>query len=161
MKQILIIITLFIGINTYANDTTQYVTNSNVEKLVDKYSEKLSATITSLAQSLKQPAEHVYKILVKQQVVKSFGYSLFLLLAITFILLFCYNIKRAKWLEDDTYNRRDYPGETWNSNATLTIITGILALIFIGLSAGFFYPMLQGFLNPEYGAIKDIVEMIK
>ncbi len=48
-------------------DNVELVTDSNVEKLVDKYSTKVTVAIQGLAKSLQQPAEHVYKILIRQQ----------------------------------------------------------------------------------------------
>jgi len=93
MKHILLLITLFISANTFAITEkldSGLVTNSNVEKLVDKYSAKISATIVSLAESLKQPAEHVYRILVKQQVVKAITFTISLLLGIILLIVFCF-----------------------------------------------------------------------
>lgn len=84
-----------IGLNSFATvDSAQYVTNSNAEKLIDKYSEKIESTIVSLAQSLKQPAEHVYKILVKQQIVKSYIKLAHLLVEIM-ILIVVFKINSA------------------------------------------------------------------
>ena len=73
MKKLIFILLLLIGglVVSAQSDSSQYVTNSNVEKLIDKYGGKLEATVISIAQTLKQPTEHVYEVLVKQQVVKS------------------------------------------------------------------------------------------
>ena len=69
MRRILIALFCFgLLFNVTAQDT---VTDSDTEKLIDKYSEKISATVTSLAETLKQPATHVYGLLVRQQVLKS------------------------------------------------------------------------------------------
>ena len=37
---------------TYAQDSTQYVTNTNAEKLIDKYSAKVENAIIALAEVL-------------------------------------------------------------------------------------------------------------
>ena len=78
---------LIVAFSVNAQDST-LVTNTNVEKLVDKYSGKIEAAIVSLAESLQQPAEHVYKVLVKQQIVKAInglGILLFLLILFFFV----------------------------------------------------------------------------
>lgn len=40
-------------------------TVNQVERLVDKYSDKIAGVITSLAEQLKVPAEHVYNVYKK------------------------------------------------------------------------------------------------
>ncbi len=82
---------------THSSKVTEYVTGSTVERLVDKYSEKIEATIVSLAESLKQPAEAVWKILVKQQYVKAVVGLFIVSLMLFFIYL---SFKYASNIED-------------------------------------------------------------
>ena len=49
-------------------EVQEYVTNSDAEKLFDKYTGKFAVAIEELAESLKVPAEHVYNILIKDQI---------------------------------------------------------------------------------------------
>lgn len=164
MKRLFSILLIsFVGLSTmYAqNDTTnvvnENVTGSNVEKLVDKYSGKIEAGIASLAKTLKQPAEHVYMILVRQQYVEASTYLSFWLLTFIFLIIFLKVLKRSKWSENDS--APDH--EKFNRYATFSIITGALTFIFFLISFVNIDIVLQGFINPEYGAIMDIVDMFK
>lgn len=144
MKKLFISLTflLCIVIISRAQDTTSYVSNSNVEKLIDKYSKKIEASVTALAESLKQPTEHIYYILVKKQ--KIVGYSS--LLAILFsVLLFL----AAVYLSN----------KDMEEGAIILFVISVV--LFITSCACFVIDGLQGLLNPEYGAIKEIVKFIK
>ena len=160
MRKILTVlsIVIFSTIGYSQTDSTSYVTDSNVEKLVDKYSAKIEATIVSLAEQLKQPAEHVYKIMVKQQYIKAFTGILLLLVIILFVYL---TIKYASNIEDWEYGiaYKNKPGYSFG----VLIIS--LASLFIAILVLLVwqYPMdiIQGFINPEYGAIQDIINLIK
>ena len=106
--------------------------------------------ITGLATALKIPAEHVYGVLVKQQIINSTTYSLFPLGALILVFIF---IK--------LYKKGDK--EDWEDDKKIAwlIITGIFTLIFIIASIASLSYIVQGFVNPEYGAIKDIMSFIK
>ena len=152
--------------NVVTNDSTvtkvtESVTSSNVEKLVDKYSAKIEASVISLAQSLKQPAEHVYKVLVRQQVVHSFGLLVFPVFLIISIISF-YKLMKFGLAEtnNNSYVRTNFDKhEDWL--IPILIVVGIAIAFFLIATFVSFTDMLQGFINPEYGALKDIVNMIK
>lgn len=162
MKKLLLFLLLsfIINIGYSQQDSTSYVTNSNVEKLVDKYSTKLEASITALAKELKQPAEHVYKILVKQQIVLSFSYLLIFLLTIGLIIGFIpfmrYGLKGDTQYQYYSSNFGKYDGLVG-----LAVFWGILIIVGLSASVILLPDILQGFLNPEYGAIKDIISFFK
>ncbi len=152
-----------------AQDST-YVTNSNVEKLVDKYSSKIEAAVISLSESLQQPAEHVYIVLIRQQYVKaSIGLSYYLL-TIIFAFILYHVFERSRWKETSGYYTQDWKSrevydehektETYNRYSTLTLFIGAITIIlFIGAAVNT-SNILQGFINPEYGALQDIFELI-
>ena len=151
MKKFILLFMLFFTIGvTYAQDSTQYVTNSNAEKLIDKYSAKVENAIIALAEKLQQPVEHVYRVLIKQQIVNSIVYLVVFVIAIIFVIVgikFCAS-EKAEW---------EY-GNFHSTFGIISIITGLL------ISLGFWFSMsecITGFINPEYGALKDIIEMIK
>jgi len=165
MKKLILVLMLFVvSFIAQAQDST-LVTNTNTEKLIDKYSAKLEASIVSLADTLKQPAEHVYKILIKQQVIISYELLLILLFAILFGMTALIFSKGSKWGDRDYYNNRDpktpfWIGYAWNIKATFTLIFGLLSLLFLLISILTMNRTFSGFLNPEYGAIKDIMKML-
>lgn len=147
MKQLILFILLFVGITTtiVAQDSIQYVTNSDTEKLIDKYTAKIEASVVALAQSLKQPAEHVYKILVKQQQVKAtatlIAIGSLIILGILLIIIECVFL-----------NWNDY---IVGMIGIILLLIGVIGLVISASS------IVSGFTNPEYGAIKDIVRFLK
>lgn len=146
MKKLFIIVCLvFItGVSFAQQDSTKYVTNSNVERLVDKYTDKIEVAITSLAQELKQPVEHVYKLLVKQQVVKAATWTVAIIVALLVTI--------GLWIL--WYFDKEEKDEWWGLPV---FVTGILCV----LIAGTLSTILGGFINPEYGAINEIIDWIK
>ena len=146
-KTILLLTTLLLLF--YANasedvtkDTAKYVTDTNAEKLIDKYTEKIEAGISALAESLKQPAEHIYDVLVRQRVIEAWKWICIIGLNLFLTILFAIVLKGFKGSEGDTDALR-----------FIVLIFGIITFIMIifGLN-----PILSGFINPEYGAIKEI-----
>lgn len=170
MKKILFLIAVIFVIMasccqnvTAQNDSTsqsEYVTDSDVEKLVDKYSGKIEATLTSLAETLKQPTEHVYMILIKQQYVHATLYSLCWIF--TFILIYAFSkvYPKSRWKEHSSYLHIP-EDEKFNKYATLSLIYGVLSLVFLLISIFNTDVIIQGFINPEYGAIMEIIELFK
>src|SRR5574344_549072 len=85
-----------------AESDSGYVTNTNIEKMIDKYGSKVSAAIVAIAKELKQPVEHVYEILVRQQIVKSIA-DLFLFIVtivLSYISIKSVTHPKAEWKND-------------------------------------------------------------
>lgn len=151
MKKLLIIIALFIAsVSTYATDTTTYVTNTNAEKLIDKYTAKVTATVIALAQVLKQPAEHVYAVMVKKQIISGISMLGFPLLLIICLMIISVNLKKSKWDENN-----------WNTKATVIVVCMVFGVISLIATMLCFTDILQCLFNPEYNAIIEITNMIK
>ena len=152
MKKLLILLAFVMTLTvSYAQtDSTKYVTNSDTEKLIGKYTDKVSSAITSLAEQLKQPAEHVYKSLIKQQIINA-KVTLYLTTGF-FILFLCLGTIfciKADWKDPESFLTVAGP--------IAFIITFIALLVFLFN----FNDVVTGLLNPEYGAIKEIIEFIK
>jgi hypothetical protein len=143
-----------------ATQVTQTVTNSTVEKLVDKYSAKVEASTVALAQSLKQPAEHVYKVLIKQQIVNAAG-LLFIPIGFIILLIIFYRLMKYGFSPSKKYEGHTMFYEKEDALTGLATIIGMFTLVMIILSVIYFPDILQGFINPEYGAMKEIVSWIK
>lgn len=111
--------------------------------------------LKGLGDALKVGSEHVYEILIKQQIVYSICYMFLPIMFIIFIIAFSLNIKKAKW-----YTGYRDTEDDWNRNATLTLIFATLSLVMLVASVVNFGEMMTGFINPEYGAIKDIMNFI-
>lgn len=137
--------------------TADLVTNTNAEKLVDKYLDKATAAITSLAQTLKTPAEHVYSVLVRNNQIKSwfsFGILLFFLL-IDIILAIIPSINYIR-VKKRNKNEDFFDDDVRGTLMIISIALFIILSISIILCGG---DVANGILNPEYGAIKEIMRM--
>ena len=130
------------------NDTTL----TPAEKIIDKYTGKAYDAIKDLAEALQVPAEYVYTILVKQQLVYSLTYSIAIVAAIALGVLF------SKYGINGIGKAKDDEAGGW---VAMTIV-GTLSLV---ISTIVFFALIgdivTGFVNPEYGAIKEILNTVK
>ena len=132
--------------------TTEAVpqTITEAERIVDKYGGKISGAISSLADALKVSAEHVYMVLVRQQVAEGISVVLLLVVFIIIAIMFSRN-----------FNKADYKDSQGNRHATMSIILGICTAV-LGVILIFILPeAIIKLINPEYGAIKEIFELVK
>lgn len=105
--------------------------------------------LKSLSKSLKVTVEKVWSVLVRQQLVKSIGYFILMIISLLSWINFYYRIKQGN-LNKGSYSWRD-------SDIAVSVISGLLSIVGTILTSIHFESMLTGFLNPEYGAIKDIL----
>lgn len=130
------------------NGTTFIDTSSNFKTI---YTD-IKTNIGALASALKVGAEHVYYVLVKQQIVNSIVWLIFAII-VGFILRGM--IKYTKWCIAEQIDEDDF---------------GLVAgLLFGWIGTGFAIicvlfnldVIVTGIVNPEYGAIMDIINFIK
>lgn len=157
------------SIKTTTENVIQTVQDTDVNANLKYVTEKLEAFV----KSFKAPAEHVYKILVKKQVLAAWSEIFLLVLSIIIGLILIITPvkimenKNSRWREanKDSRNVKDNPNynyHDWNENPPLTIsvILGCFVLfptfiiILIDMS-----DIIQGLFNPEYGAIKEIMSI--
>lgn len=130
----------------------QSVQITEAERIVDKYIDKTSEILTGFAEKLKVPVEHVYSVLVKQQ--RVYGIEIIIAFIVTTILLY-FSVKI-------NYNFiQKHEGEFMPNGEflvwLLVIVSAILVIIsFVMLLVN----GLPGLINPEYGAMKDILSLI-
>jgi TRAP-type C4-dicarboxylate transport system permease small subunit len=109
--------------------------------------------LSGMADALKVGAEHVYQILVKQQIVNSITLILCYVL-FAFVAYFSFKLvfkAVAKGKEEDSY-------EPWNMLFIIPTIITISSIVFFSTTI---QSCVTGFLNPEYGAIMEIKSFIK
>lgn len=107
--------------------------------------------ITGLAEGLKVGAEHVYIILVKQQVVKAVSWLIyFILLILLGFILYELGVKLFSYCDEDNPALFLY---------SVFIGGGYLALVIVGILN--LDVIVSGIINPEYGAIMDIINFVK
>lgn len=140
---------LFCGIicvytNTYAAkmDTTHLmpqVTSAQIHQDV-------KTAINTLATELKVTADHVYGVLIRQQMINAIRIiiidALLLIFSIIWIIVCVKNT-------DTDLAKITMAATAISSMITVIVMTGTLP------------SMLTGFANPEYGAIQDIMKMIR
>lgn len=162
-KFILLFMISLLALNVFATDEQketkgnetkeEYVTDTDAEKLVDKYSKEFSAAIESLAESLEKPASHVYNVLITQKTVEAYSYlTLIFILVITTTIL--YLILRKFEKKETSITNNNIIGTTVAFMLIAIIVAGIVTGVTID-------NIIMGLFNPEYGAIKDIFELVK
>lgn len=156
MKKIITItiVTMMFICSSYAQTDTSKLTLNKV------YSD-IKVGIASLSQSLKVPATHVYGILVKQQVANSIiSICLIVVLLITAIISVIVAIKmynKAK-VESNSYPIETTPGLFF---VVFSVGSAFLAIGCIIMICSTMESIVIGFTNPEYGAIKEIISIVK
>ena len=108
--------------------------------------------IVALASSLKVGAEHVYMVLVRQQVVYAITYLILIIIAFILILNW---IKKYK--SDEEWATVQDP----TGLGILRLIQILVAVIMMSIGVFHIENIMTGFINPEYGAIQDITDMVK
>ena len=162
MKRLLFMaMIVMMSISTYAQKDS-LVTNTNAEKLVDKYLAKVETLVTGLAAKLQVPAEHIYKVIVKQQLVNSL--SMLFILIVTMLPALSVKWWFRKHLEvQDAYKQKHNSyysdvttGYEWGGYVIGIIMPCISFVIFLS----WFSNIMTGIFNPEYGALKSITSML-
>lgn len=116
---------------------------------------KVESAINELAKGLKVGAESVWKILVKQQKVWSWCYLIGMIITIVSWINFWYRFKIY-------YHRYRFEDTSWSGAAILiTIVTFVISCGLSVMSITHLEPMMTGFINPEWGAMMNIVEIAK
>lgn len=176
MKKLLIITTLFLSLTSYAQEKTPLektidgvketvdtlrkdikeaavaIDTSSVSKMVYRDAKE---AIIGLASALKVGAEHVYEVLVKQQVVKAIVelIAYFFLPLILSILLTYFIVHKWKF----------FTKEILNESEGLSGFFGIIVLLVLYALVVFlpnWTTIITGFVNPEYGAMNDIMNWV-
>ena len=161
----LIIITMAVSAQTATPDQPI----SETERIVDKYLDRAEDAISALAEKLSVPAEHVYEVLLRQQMVEAVAITIVLvLMAISSYLLIsipykdwrrvniAYNKKND--ITRENYNYYDLSDSWWVWPVGIGIVLGVITVIAILSAIG---PVATGFINPEYGAVQEILKVIQ
>lgn len=147
-KLITLLLCTAIAFASFASDSTA-VTSLTKEKIY----EDAKSALKQLASALEVGAEHVYEVLVRQQVVYSIVHiTLYVFISIAIFILFYQGNNLIKINKSN--NHDDAIG--W-----LMIPGGILSIALIIYFFCTISTTVTGFVNPEYGAIKEVMEIIK
>ena len=171
MKRLLIALLLVLPITMLAetgnlfalSDSTSDVT-INVEQSVIPDSVDLTMNmvyqdikegINALALGLKVTAEHVYGVLVTQQIVNSIMWLVvdLLLIVVSLIMLKITFSRDGKYINNS--------GTDITAKGAWLTGTILMAVLTIAIILGSLTIVITGFVNPEYGAIQEILTVIK
>lgn len=161
----LILSTIF-SVNLFAQDTekeelveTTEQVGSLIEDATSTLYDGVKTAVNDLAKALEVPATHVYKLLVRQQIVRSVtNLGLFILLVLATLT----SIKLGT--REFDHDTGEHEGVMWNSYGDVTpyiivpILLGVLSIFCICATGE---SIVTGLFNPEYAAIKEITNFIK
>lgn len=134
-----------------AQDSTS-VTFSNV------YNDFKDA-LNGIADSLKVGAEHVYEVLVRQQLINAISMTIFYVVGIAVcVASWVIVIKFLKRKNDEEKNLSHYKRGDWG---VMYLIPSVFTILFLFIFAVSLKTTIMGFLNPEYGAMMEIKSFIR
>lgn len=129
-------------------DTVGY---TKISDEINNVVNNLANNVTALAQAMKVPAEKVYGLLVKQQIVNSVVNCFVIVLLIFFV-----STGWKMWTKGDNCT-----GIEEDKYYATAVVCGFCAAIALMYSVACLQETITGFINPEYGAIKTIMDFVK
>lgn len=126
----------------------------DTSRLYKSIYQDMKTGLQAMAESLKVGAEHVYKVMVMQQVVKAVHRLSLGILGIILLILFYLS---ARGVNFDSRN------DSVNSVPLLitAIGTGVIGCVLFISTLFQIDVIVMGLVNPEYGAILDIIGVVK
>ena len=115
---------------------------------------KLEGAISYVAEGLKTTSIKAWEILVKQQLVWSYCFLFLTLLSLYSVYRF---FNQWKIMNTDL----DESGDIKGNQGGLTAILGLIALFSSIVSGIHFEQMITGLVNPEFGALRTLFEIIQ
>lgn len=164
MKKILLLLAIIMttALLSYSQDSLMSQLPDTSKLTVFKVYNDVKAGIVGLSSALKVGAVHVYEVLIKQQYVTSIVNIIVLLLlfciAITSFKFFVKNQRRTLNKGDDWYS------DNWGDHTSIILPMVVCIVFSISFLANFccnIKEIITGFVNPEYGAMKDIINFVK
>jgi uncharacterized membrane protein len=181
MKKILLSVMLLISVTAYSQNFVEKTLNSlseTADSLKKDVSDGIAAVDTGslyktiykdakqglkgLADALKVGVEHVYKVLVMQQVVKSIIYIVVGIISLIFAYAFSKQLTlfRTDYSEWKNKSGRSSYDEYFSTYLLLTILFGVFSLIAMGVCIFHIDVIVTGIVNPEFGAMQQIMEWV-
>lgn len=149
MKKIvfLLMLTSFFVMPVFAQDPPK--DEPTATQIVDRVFDRTTEAVKDLADALKVPAERVYEVLIKQQKVEG------VILLVSFIICLLIGVLAGylSFIVDAKYDR-DGLSIALGALAIIVCVVGVIVL------STFLIEGLPHWINPEYGAIKDIMRTL-
>lgn len=166
-KFILLLLLSFTIATSFAQDKAKdsTATLSEAERIIDKYGGAAIEGFNNVVAKITPMAEQGFEMAVKLQIAKGVGLSLPLIFCLIFLITFFKEYNRLDKIlsskEVPNHYNRSY-GPFDESNITpLLIVSAILFLVFVVLSAFTTYDAITHLVAPEWYAIKEIIELFK
>ena len=157
MKQLFsILIAMSFLFTTYSQKADSLPIPDTAKLTLGKVYSDVKNGINGLAQSLKVPATHVYGIMIKQQTTRAISDLIFdMMFILLSFILYSVGMKAAKKLAIKKTDEIE----------TVCIISFVCCCISTLIAVCSFWSdysgIVSGFVNPEYGAIKEIISFVK
>ena len=136
-------------LKTNAINTAKAIDTSSVSKQL--YTD-LKSGLVGIAGALKVGAEHVYEILVRQQIVNSITWVLIGIVPLLFLLIF--GKVMWKWAAENADKSDGFSIFIGFVFYCFTIIPSIICMFHLDT-------IVTGFINPEFGALEQIMDWVK
>lgn len=144
---------MFISPSLHAQDTPTVNKPDTSAITFGKVYNDVKGALSGLANGLKVGAEHVYIVLVRQQVIQAYIY---ISIGIIGIILWVINIFMIRWFVKEKLDADDY-----GALVAIMFVLGILGTILFLVGLFNIDVIFTGFANPEYGAIHEILKVAK
>lgn len=131
-------------------------TNDSTAVTFSQVYNDFKGAISGIGEALKVGAEHVYEVLVRQQVVISVSYLIGILIG----SVFCYFILSYSFKNMYETNRHGHK-EFNEGTLPFFLVGGFLCIGLLLFTIAHIGVIVTGFVNPEYGAIMEIKSFIK
>jgi len=159
MRKVVVLLALVVSTTLFAQTQKgiEKVYNDGKESVKTLYGDvkslapELKEGLASIAEGLKTTSEKAWDILVLQQQVWSWC---FLFVTLSAIFLWWKFFKQYKLTSTDLTET----GEIKTSNKILSFLLICLALVDSIIAGLHFEQMVTGFINPEFGALRTIIE---
>lgn len=140
-------------LSNQVKNTTSIVTE--VVDGIEKISGNVWVALEELAKVLKVPAQHIYSVIIKQQTVKAITELLrwCIIPLLVSLLSFHYTVKKWKFFS------REEMRESAGFSIALGGIMILLPMCFLLFGCDW-NMIITGLINPEFGALSDITEMV-
>jgi len=169
MKKLALILMVGFICTTMIAQTSNEVVKEDLAatQIIDQVFDRTTEAVQQISAALKVPAEHVYTVLVKQQVIKSVStlvgiiLSLFICFLAIYIPLKDWENKNIEYNKQSNrgeyYQHYDLDDEWWLFSIVPAVCLAIIIIIILVCSVS---SIITGFVNPEYGAIQDILSIL-
>ena len=127
---------------------------SDAKSVIKYLTPEAKSLVIKIAQKLEKTTDQVWDILVRQQKVWSWCYLLLTISAFGLWIRFYIQFHITKTDLNESNELKEI-------NVTLAVVLFAMAIIASSYSSYYFADMITGFMNPEYGAMKNLYQVYK